>query len=401
VLCKAKVWWHHCRMKISWNDFTFSTFMAGLISVLVGFTSSAVIVFKAASAAGASAAEASSWLGVLCLGMGALTIILSLKYKNPVMFAWSTPGAALLIASLHGEALSDIIGAFVFSAALIFLSGATGLFEKMMKKIPVGIASAMLAGILLHFAFDVFTSMKAQPAMVLSMFFAYVIGKRFFPRINIALVLAVGIAIAWFQGLLSIQPLELGLMKPVFTMPTFNWQVLFNIGLPLFIVSMTSQNMTGLAVMRAYNYKPEISKLIAYSGLTNFFIAPFGGYTLNLSALTAAICMGPEAHPDPEKRYTAAISSGAIYIIIGLFAGAVVGLFNTFPKELIVAVAGLALMSTISNGIASAVYHEEDREAAMMTFFVTASGLTLFGIGSAFWGIIAGIFVSLVFTSNK
>jgi benzoate membrane transport protein len=384
-------------MKNLINDFSFSTIVAGLIAVLVGFTSSAIIVFKAADAAGASSLEAGSWLGMLCIAMGALTIILSLKYKDPIMFAWSTPGAALLIASLHGEKLSDIIGAFVFSALLIFLAGITGVFEKIIKRIPVGIASAMLAGILLHFAFDIFTSMKVNTALVLTMFVVYVFGKKFFPRVNIALVLLVGIIIASSQGLLHLQPLEISLLKPVFTTPTFNWQVLFNIGLPLFIVTMTSQNMTGLAVLRAYNYKPEISKLIAYSGFTNLLIAPFGGFTINLSALTAAICMGPEAHPDSKKRYTAAISSGIIYIIIGLFAGAVVGIFNTFPKELIMTVAGLALLSTITNGIASAVLHEEDREAAMMTFFVTASGLTLFSIGSAFWGIVAGIFVSLIF----
>lgn len=368
-----------------------------MIAVLVGFTSSAIIVFKAADAAGASTLEASSWLGILCIGMGALTIFLSLKTKDPVMFAWSTPGAALLIASLHGEKLSDVIGAFVFSALLIFLSGATGAFEKVIKKIPVGIASAMLAGILLHFAFDVFTSMKTNTALVLTMFVVYVFGKKFFPRMNIALVLAVGILIAFTQGLLQFHPIEFGLMKPVFTNPTFNWQVLFNIGFPLFLVSMTSQNMTGIAVMKGYNYKPQISKFIAWSGFTNLLIAPFGGFTLNLSALTAAICMGPESHPDPKKRYTAAIASGVIYMFIGLFAGAVVGIFNTFPKELIMTVAGLALMSTITNGIVSAVMHDEDREASMMTFFVTASGLTLFSIGSAFWGIVAGIFVSLIF----
>ncbi len=388
-------------MKNVWDDFTLSTFVAGLIAVLVGYTSSAVIVFQAAAASGATSAEASSWLGILCVSMGLLTIVLSLKYKSPVMFAWSTPGAALLIGSLNGEALTDVVGAFVFSSLLIVFFGATGIFEKVMKKIPVGITSAMLAGILLHFALDVFTSMKSHTLLVLSMFIVYALGKRFFARFNIVVVLVVGMMIAWLQGQMHFTPLEFGLMKPVFVIPTFNWQVLFSIGLPLFVVTMTSQNMTGLAVMKANHYKPDVSKLITYSGLTNLIIAPFGGYTLNLSALTAAICMGPEADPDPKKRYTAAISSGLIYIPVGLFSGAVVGLFNAFPKELIMAIAGLALMGTINNGLLSAVTHEEDREAAMITFFVTASGVTLFGIGAAFWGLVAGSLATFIFKYKK
>lgn len=388
-------------MKNVWDDFTLSTFVAGLIAVLVGYTSSAVIVFQAAAAAGASSAEASSWLGILCVSMGILTVVLSLKYKSPVMFAWSTPGAALLIGSLHGELLSDVIGAFVFSSLLVLLSGVTGFFEKIMKKIPVGIASAMLAGILLHFALDVFTSMKTHMLLVMSMFIVYAVGKRFFARFNIVVVLCVGMMVAWLQGLMNFTPIEFGLMKPVFTTPTLNWQVLFSIGLPLFVVTMTSQNMTGLAVMRANHYRPEVSKLITYSGLTNLLVAPFGGYALNLSALTAAICMGPEADPDPKKRYTAAISSGLIYIPVGLFSGAVVGVFNAFPKELVMAIAGLALMGTINNGLMSAVTHEEDREAAMITFFVTASGVMLFGISSAFWGLVAGSLASFIFKFKK
>lgn len=383
------------------DDFSLSTVVAGLIAVLVGYTSSAVIVFQAAAAAGASAQEASSWLGILCVSMGLLTIVLSLKYKNPVMFAWSTPGAALLIGSLQGEVLSDVIGVFVFSAFLIFLSGVTGLFEKVMKRIPVGIASAMLAGILLHFALDVFTSIKAHALLIMAMFIVYVIGKRFFARFNIVIVLCVGMMIAWLQGLLNFQPIEFGFMKPIFTMPTFNWQLLVSIGIPLFVVTMTSQNMTGIAVMRANHYKPDVSSFISYSGLTNLLIAPFGGFTLNMSALTAAICMGPEAHHDPKKRYTAAISSGLIYVPVGLFSGAVVGVFNAFPKELIMAIAGLALMSTINNGLVSAITHEEDREAAMITFFVTASGVTLFGIGAAFWGLVAGSLASFIFKYKR
>ena len=383
-------------MKKTFEDFSLSTIVAGIIAVLVGYTSSAVIVFQAASASGATPSEAGAWLGVICVAMGVLTIALSYKYKMPIMFAWSTPGAALLITSVAGFSLPEIIGVFIFSSTLIFLSGVTGFFEKIMNRIPIGIASAMLAGILLHFAFEIFVSMKTQMLLSLVMFLTYMIGRRFFPRYNIVIVLCAGIMVAWLQGLLNFGPIDFAILNPVFVKPEFKLASIFSIGIPLFIVTMASQNLTGVAVMKAFDYKPNISKLIAWSGLTNLIIAPFGGYTINLSALTAAICMGPESHADEKKRYTAALTVGIIYVFIGLFSSAVVGIFIAFPKELIMTIAGLALLSTINNGIISAVHHEEDREASMITFFVTASGVSILGIGSAFWGLVAGCVFSLI-----
>ncbi|MEA9357454.1 benzoate/H(+) symporter BenE family transporter [Bacteriovorax sp. PP10] len=388
-------------MKNIMNDFSLSTIVAGFIAVLVGYTSSAVIVFQAATAAGASAAQAGAWLGIICVAMGILTISLSAKYKIPIMFAWSTPGAALLITSVGGFTLSEVIGVFIFSAAMIFLCGVTGFFEKMMNKIPVGIASAMLAGILLHFAFEVFTSMKTQIVLSMVMFFTYMIGRRFFQRYNIIVVLVFGVMVAWLQNLLHFTPVDFTVLRPEFIAPTFSLASIIGVGIPLFIVTMTSQNMTGVAVIKAFDYKPQISKIIGWSGFVNLLIAPFGGYTINLAALTAAICMGPESHPDETKRYTAAISSGIIYIFIGLFSSAIVGIFVAFPKELIMTIAGLALIGTINSGIISAVHHEADREASMMTFFVTASGVSLFGIGSAFWGLVAGCVFSLILKLRK
>lgn len=384
------------------KDFSLSAIVAGVIAVLVGYTSSAVIVFQAASAAGASSAEASSWLGIICVSMGALTILLSLKYRIPVMFAWSTAGAALLVTSLSGVSLTDTIGAFVFSAVLILLCGLTGFFEKIMNKIPVAIASAMLAGVLLHFAMEVFLSMKTQMLLSMTMFIVYLCGKRFFPRFNIVVVLISGMIIAWMLNLMNFGPITFDILRPVFLKPTFNPSVLISVGIPLFVVTMSSQNLTGIAVMKSFGYRPEISKLISWSGLANLVIAPFGGYTLNLSALTAAICMGPECHIDPTKRYVGALTSGVIYIVIGIFSSAVVSIFTAFPKELILTVAGLALMSTINNAMTTVYHHERDREAAMITFFVTASGVSLFGVGAAFWGLVAGTIASLVFNiTNK
>ncbi len=388
-------------MKKLLNDFSLSTIVAGLIAVLVGYTSSAVIVFQAAIAAGASQAEAGSWLGILCVSMGLLTVILSLKYKSPVMFAWSTAGGALLITSVNGTALPETIGAFVFSAFLILLCGVTGFFERIMNRIPVALASAMLAGVLLHFVLEVFVAIKPQPVLALSMFVFYLFGRRFFPRFNIVVVFCVGIMATWLLGLLNFPPVELAVIRPVYIHPVFSLQSMISIGIPLFVVTMSSQNLTGIAVMKAHNYEPEVSKLISWSGLTNLIIAPFGGYTINLSALTAAICMGPEAHYDYSKRYTAAVASGLMYVVIGLFSGAIVTLLSSFPKELVMVIAGLALMNTVNSGLVSAISHEKDREAAMITFFVTASGITLFGVGAAFWGLVAGTLAGLIFSYKK
>lgn len=388
-------------MKNILKDFSLSTFAAGFIAVLVGYTSSAVIVFQAATASGASAAQAGAWLGIICVAMGVLTIYLSSKYKIPVMLAWSTPGAALIIAGAAGFSLPEMIGVFVFSSVMILICGLTGLFEKMMDKIPVGIASAMLAGILLKFAFDIFTSMKSQMLLTMVMFFTYMIGRRFFQRYNIVVVLCLGIMVAWLQNLLHFTPVDFTILHPQFITPAFSLASIMSIGIPLFVVTMTSQNMTGVAVLKAFDYKPEISKIISWSGFTNLMIAPFGGYSLNLSAMTAAICMGPESHPDETKRYTAAISNGVIYIFVGLFSSAIVGIFTAFPKELIMSIAGLALIGTISNGVISAVHHEEDREASIMTFFVAASGVSIAGIGSAFWALVAGCVFSLILKLRK
>jgi benzoate membrane transport protein len=383
------------------KDFSLSSIIAGLIAVLVGYTSSAVIVFQAASAAGATPAMASSWLGIICVSMGALTVVLSLKYKIPVMFAWSTAGGAILITSLSGVQINETIGAFLFSATLIFLCGITGFFEKIMKRIPVAIASAMLAGVLLHFAMEIFISMKVQLLLSLTMFIVYLIGRRFFSRYNIVIVLISGIIISWVSNLLHFGPVNFEILRPVFVKPIFNPAVLISIGIPLFVVTMASQNLTGVAVMKSFGYKPEISKLISWSGFINMLIAPFGGFSLNLSSLTAAICMGQEAHADKDKRYTAAVSSGLIYIIIGIFSSAVVSLFSAFPRELIMTIAGLALISTINSGLTTVFEHKEDKEAAMITFFVTASGVSLYGIGSAFWGLVAGTLAIFIFKYRR
>jgi benzoate membrane transport protein len=372
------------------RDLSLSAVVAGFVTVLVGFTSSAVIVFQAAQALGASAAEVASWMWALGLGMGLTCIGLSLRYRVPIVTAWSTPGAAMLITSAAGVSMPEAIGAFIVCGALLTLFGFTGWFERAMQRLPLPLAAAMLAGVLLRFGLDVFVAMQAQLPLVLTMFVVYLAGRRALPRYAVVLALAAGIALAAAQGLLRFDDVRLELAQPVFTAPAFSMAALVGVALPLFIVTMASQNVPGVAVLRAAGYATPVSPLVGWTGFATLVLAPFGAYALNLAAITAAICMGREAHEDPSKRYVAAVIAGVGYLAIGLFGATVGALFAAFPRELVLAIAGLALLGTIGSGLATAVRDEAQREPALVTFLVTASGVSLFGIGSAFWGLVAG-----------
>ena len=373
------------------RDLSLSAVVTGFVVVLVGFTSTGALVFQAALALGASQAQISSWMWALGLGMGLASIIPSLIYKKPVVAAWSTPGAALIATSAVGVTMPEAVGAFVLCAVLIIVAGTSGLFERMMNRIPMAIASAMLAGVLLRFGLEAFSSIKTAPAMVLAMFAAHLLGRRFWPRYGVVGVLGIGIAFAAGADALKWSAVTVEWAKPVWVTPEFSLSAIIGLGLPLFIVTMASQNMPGVAVMRASGYDTPISPVITITGIINLIFAPFGAFALNLAAITAAIAMGREAHEDKDKRYTAAVMAGVFYCLIGLFGAIVSGLFAAFPRELIVALAGLALMGTIGNGLATAVVEEKNREASIITFLVTASGLAMFGIGSAFWGLVAGV----------
>jgi len=374
---------------------------AGFVTVLVGFASSAVIVFQAAGAVGATAAQVSSWMLALGLGMGLTCVLLSLRYRAPVVTAWSTPGAALLVTSAVGLTIEEATGAFVVSAALITIAGFSGWFERAMDRIPVAIASGMLAGVLLRFGLDVFLAMRTRFALAFSMFAVYLVARRLAPRYAVIAALVVGVAVAAGQGLLRVDETRLALAAPVWVTPRFTAGALIGVALPLFIVTMASQNVPGVAVIRASGYTVPISPVIGWAGLANLVLAPFGGFALNLAAITAAICMGPEAHEDPRRRYVAAMAAGVFYAIVGLFGATVVGLFAAFPRELVAAVAGLALLATIGNGLAAALRDENRREPALVTFLVTASGVTLSGVGSAFWGLAAGVVTLLILRAGS
>lgn len=369
---------------------------AGFIAVLVGYTSSAVIVFQAASAAGAGPAEISSWLWALGIGMAVTSIGLSLYYRAPVLTAWSTPGAALLVTALAGVPISEAIGTFLFSSLLITLCGIFGWFDVIMRRVPRALAGAMLAGVLLRFGMELFTSLETQPVLVATMLLAYLVIRRFIPRYVIALTLLVGLLLAGLQGSIHFEAVSLQFAQPIFTAPSFSLASLIGIGLPLFIVTMASQNIPGIAVLRANGYQTPASPVIAATGITGLVLAPFGGFAFNLAAITAAICMSPDADPRPERRYMAAVWAGLFYLLTGILGATVAALFAAFPHELVAAIAGLALIGTIANSLAGALQIEHERDAALITFLVTASGMSLFGVGSAFWGLVIGIIAAQI-----
>jgi benzoate membrane transport protein len=374
------------------RDASLPAVTAGFVAVLVGFTSSVAIVFQAATALGATAAQISSWMWALGLGMGLCSALPSLVLRKPVMVAWSTPGAAVLAtaAAAGGFTLAQATGAFIVCALLMTLAGATGWFERVMDRIPMPIASALLAGVLARFGMDAFLAARTALALVLLMLLAYLAGRRWWPRYAVPGVLAAGTAFAAASGQLHLAGVSLSLTVPVFVMPEFTLAAAVSLALPLFVVTMASQNLPGVAAIRAAGYQMPISKIITLTGVVTLLLAPFGAFALNLSAITAAICMGREAHEDPAKRYTAAVACGLIYALIGLFGAAVTGVLTAFPRELVVAVAGLALLGSIGGGLAVALKDELHREAALITFLVTLSGVSLAGIGSAFWGVVAG-----------
>ena len=374
------------------QDLSLSAVTAGFVAVLVGFTSSVAIVFQAAQAFQATPAQITSWMWALGLGMGLCSLLPSLWLRKPVMVAWSTPGAAVLAtAGLEGGFnMAEAVGAFMVCAALITLVGITGWFERVMNRIPTEIAAALLAGVLARFGMQAFAAAETALPLVLWMLGSYLLARRLWPRYAVVVTLLVGVAYAAVSGQMAWSAVTLELALPQFTAPQWSWNALVSLALPLFVVTMASQNLPGVAVIRASGYALPVSKIITLTGVATLLLAPFGAFALNFSAITAAICMGPEAHQDRDKRYTAAACCGALYVVIGIFGAVITGLLAAFPKELVVAIAGLALLGTIGTGLSAALREERHREAALITFLVTLSGVVIAGIGSAFWGVVAG-----------
>ncbi|MFZ6772812.1 benzoate/H(+) symporter BenE family transporter [Undibacterium sp. SXout7W] len=383
----------------------FPALLAGLIAVLISYAGPMLLMLQAAQSARLSAAETSSWLWAVSIGSGVCGVWMSWRYKIPVICAWNTPGAALLVTGLATVPYQQAIGAYIIAAALMLIIGATGLFEKLMSLIPKSLCAAMLAGILLRFGIDVFASARSDiagaSALVATMFIAYLLFKRRSARYAIVLTLLSGM-ILWAilgWGGTSVTPQAassatwlMGMTKPVWTTPEFSISAMISLGLPLAVLCLTGQQVPGVAVLRAagYHHAP-VSRIVAGTGLASLLLAPFGSHGVNLAAITAAICTGPEAHQQPEKRWLAGIACGVFYLLIGSFAGSLTVLFLHLPHALVTTVAGLALLGAIQNGLVNAFAEPAEREPALITFIVTASNLTLFGLGSACWGIALGI----------
>lgn len=372
------------------NTFPLSTLLAGFVAVLVGYASSAAIIWQAAIAAGASSEHIAGWMTALGLAMGVSTLILSLWYRAPVLTAWSTPGAALLVTGLQGLTLAEAVGVFIIANALIVLCGITGLFARLMNIIPHSLAAAMLAGILLRFGLQAFSTLDNNIVVCGSMLLVWLLLKMTAPRYAVIAALIAGATLAWVNGEIVTPSLHLAPRLPPFIAPTFSLPHALGVALPLFLVTMASQNAPGVATLKANGYNVPVTPVIVLTGLLALLLSPFGVYSVCIAAITAAICQSPEAHPDPAKRWLAAVFAGVFYLLAGIFGGSIAAIMAALPVSGVQMLAGLALMSTLSGSLYQALNHEAERDAAIVTFLITASGVTLCGLGSPFWGLVAG-----------
>lgn len=364
---------------------------AGFVAVLVGYTSSAAIIFQALQSLGADKAVADSWFLVLGLGMGVSCIGLSLFYRQPILTAWSTPGAAIMVTGLTGMSIEAAVGAFLFSSALILLTGLTGLFGRLVKLIPGNIAAALLAGVLTPFALNALASLESNIFLGVVMIGSFIIGLRMLPRYSVLITLVAGLIVVFGQTPDLLLGIDLQLAKPVWVTPSLESSALIGLGIPLFIVTMASQNLPGIAALRTANYDAPASPIITSTGTLGLVTAPMGGFAYNLAAITAAICMTEEVDKDPKQRFRASVWAGIFYLLVGIFAASITSLFFAVPKAFILLIAGLALLSTIANSLNIALADDKQRLAPTLTFITTASGVSIFGIGSAFWALVLGL----------
>ncbi len=379
------------------EDISIPAIFAGFITFLVGISVSAVLVIQAAQILGATSEQISSWFWALGLGIGISGLFLSWKFKYPVATSWSTAGLALIIATGSGYTLYEAIGAFFICGLLTAILGFSGVFKKALSYIPQSLTSAMLAGVLLKFGIALFASLQTNWGFILSILAIYILSKRIWPRYSIVLTVIGGIAVCPLFMEFHTPVVQWSLAQPVWMAPEFSWSAILGLAFPLFVINMASQYLPGIAMIQSYGYKPHINQLIGWTGVSQTLLAPFGCYSVNIAAISAAISLDDQVHPDPAKRYIAGMSCGFFYILVGLFAATLTSLLMSFPQVFITALAGIALFGTIGHNIALAFHDIEEREATLMTFLFSASGVQFLGIGSAFWGLIFGIIVMLVF----
>jgi len=376
-------------------DWSVSAVAAGFLAVLISYAGPLVIFFQAAQAAHMSDAMVTSWVWAISIGAAVSGFYASWRWKAPVVTAWSAPGTALLVSLFPALPLNEAVGAYITAAVVILLIGVSGTFDRLMRLIPKGIAAGMMAGILFQFGTHAFAAASAMPVLAFSMIAVYVLGRRWWPRYCIVVVLLAGIALAMALGLTHFDGVSIELARPIFIAPHWTVSSTLSLAIPLVVVSLTGQFLPGMAVLRGSGYDTPARPIMTATSVASIGVAFFGGITIVIAAITAALCTGKDAHDDPAKRYVAGIANGVFYLVGGTFAGAIVMLFAALPKPFVAILAGLALIGAIASNVMSAIEDGEHREASIITFLATASGLTLFGLGSAFWGIVIGSVAAL------
>lgn len=365
--------------------------VAGLVSVIVNYGGTFILVFQAAQVAGLSPELTASWVWSVSIGVGLSGLVLSWRFREPIITAWSTPAAAFLVVALATTPYAEAVGAYLISAAAFVLLGASGYFEKVIRLIPPGVAAGLLAGILLQFGIGAFAGVSVDPLLAALLIGAYVVLKRLSARYAVVGILLLGLAFLLLQGRVDLSGLELRLAAPVFTLPVFSLNALLSVALPLFLITLTGQYMPGMLVLRNDGFRTSANPIVTVTGLGSLLMAPFGSHAFNLAAITAAICTGKDAHEEPAKRWIAGVAAGVFYILVGVFGVTLAALFMAFPATFITTLAGLALLGTLGGSLASAMADAQSREAALITFLAAAADISLFGIGGAFWGLVIGL----------
>ena len=377
------------------NDLT-HPIVAGLISVIVNYGGTFILVFQAAKVAGLSPELTASWVWSVSIGVGLTGLFLSWRYREPIITAWSTPAAAFLVTALATTPYAEAVGAYMISAAAFVALGLSGYFEKVIRMIPPGIASGLLAGILLQFGIGAFGGASVDPLLVGLLIVAYVVLKRFSARYAVVGILVLGLVFLLTQGRLDLSGLQLQFAAPVFTTPEFSLNALLSVALPLFLITLTGQYMPGMLVLRNDGFKTSANPIVTVTGIGSLLMAPFGSHAFNIAAITAAIATGKEAHEDPSKRWIAGIAAGCFYVLVGVFGVTLAAVFMAFPATFITTLAGLALLGTIGGSLAGAMADPTSREASLITFLASAANIKLLGIGGAFWGLLIGLVATFV-----
>ena len=372
------------------KDISLSSVTAGFLVVLISYLGPLVIFFQVGSVGNISAEMMSSWIWAISIGAGISGIYLSWKYKSPIITSWSAPGSALLITLIANTSMSLIVGAYLTAAMIIFFIGITGSFDWLIRHIPKGLAAGMMAGILFQFALGSFKALQTMPLLAFCMIFSYLVCKKLFPRFSIVFTLLAGLVAIWLLDQYHFTDISFELSRPIFISPAWDLQSTLSLALPLVLVSLSGQYLPGMAILKVSGYNTPAKPLMMATSLSSFFMSFFGGITIVTAAITAAICTTKDAHPDPDKRYIAGLSSGVFFLIAGFFATTVVALFSGLPKEFVAILAGLALLGAFLSNISIMVEDHAHREASFITFLVTASGVNLVGVGSTFWGVLIG-----------